>query len=646
MNPHTLVHVEDGGEPYLPYARQRLAALRALRLDLRLPSMRKSYVPASGVRIDLWTTDEEDKIVISASAGGFVVYPKLRRISDDATFAAVHPVLLNFSKTKITEPFNVFSHVGPPYRNSKKRVLASTGSLRGFYDRQKLGGAETVVDTLPFVHSYEVDGSALRKTLGTRAYQNAPVFSDITAPPTGTDLTSSGSAGQVHDVSPDGRKAVGLAGDDRSDFALDFAASPQVARSTTTLSGYGTLLTNRSDFGASNNMDGEPQHTERSEARTATYPVCYGYGADNALVSIGVTESRTLVSNQYLQTLRTITGPGEGYTVSSGSSNHTLSQTHTLTMPNGVSRTFVVAARASAASGSYSNEIHGGNITSFSGSASGTATRTDGELEVLYADASLPAVVYRYVRKVYHFSVASAVSSMLVTVGQDGAATMDVSTTVVALVGDKEHAVYSGEELGIASDIDPAAEFAVADGLGGGAAVCGFYSAILNYTENSSVPVDFTAIFPPKARQQSTDLGVSVKDAPRLLWQYEVGEDDHRIGPGGAASATVLGWLMTAIAADAETPGHTPTEAEVQAYILANFEFLRPTLLGLGFTNEQIDTLFHDAAVAALTTDAVPPQLSDEERAQFLADLALGNMSGYDLTVSSGAANGVGIGLL
>lgn len=62
----TDVYVQSGGERYVKFAKERLAALGALRADLRLPVMRKHYVPVHGVRIDLESSVYGDRIRIFA----------------------------------------------------------------------------------------------------------------------------------------------------------------------------------------------------------------------------------------------------------------------------------------------------------------------------------------------------------------------------------------------------------------------------------------------------------------------------------------------------------------------------------------------------------------------------------------------------
>lgn len=60
------LYVQSGGEKYVKFAKERLAALGALRADLRLPTMRKHYVPENGVRIDLEASSTGDRIRIFA----------------------------------------------------------------------------------------------------------------------------------------------------------------------------------------------------------------------------------------------------------------------------------------------------------------------------------------------------------------------------------------------------------------------------------------------------------------------------------------------------------------------------------------------------------------------------------------------------
>lgn len=58
----TDIYVQPGAEKYVKFGKAKLAALRALRIDLGLPSLRKSYVPEAGSRVDIGTTDDHDYV--------------------------------------------------------------------------------------------------------------------------------------------------------------------------------------------------------------------------------------------------------------------------------------------------------------------------------------------------------------------------------------------------------------------------------------------------------------------------------------------------------------------------------------------------------------------------------------------------------
>ena len=67
-------YVQAGGEKYLKFARAKLQALVNLRADLRLPVMRKHFVPDASTRIDLEATAEGSRIRIFAGDLRYVYF--------------------------------------------------------------------------------------------------------------------------------------------------------------------------------------------------------------------------------------------------------------------------------------------------------------------------------------------------------------------------------------------------------------------------------------------------------------------------------------------------------------------------------------------------------------------------------------------
>lgn len=63
----TRISTDKAGEKWLPWARRKLDQLRRLRADLRLPKLAKHFVPASGARVSIFTSDFGDWIRITAA---------------------------------------------------------------------------------------------------------------------------------------------------------------------------------------------------------------------------------------------------------------------------------------------------------------------------------------------------------------------------------------------------------------------------------------------------------------------------------------------------------------------------------------------------------------------------------------------------
>lgn len=651
----TDIYVQPGGEGYVKWARARLKALGALRKDLGVPSLQKHFVPASGTRISIFSAESGDKIRITAGdPGGFVIYPRIEHIDTAVAFEATEPLVLNLKCTAVEDIEGVDIHVGPPYRNTNRRVLAAAGT--GYFDKSRRISTSVPITYMPFNHEYtDEQGDAHQILLAAQLHTTNPGVTEVG----GASLSGLDGTGQIHDISPNGRKMVSLVGDVRTDFTVDYAVAPDIVETPTTLDGYGTSTETTDSSGVFNGSGGGSnfEHYNLTTVVDATYPVCYGYDASNTLVNITLRDVQTVLQQHESNAVRTFTeeiGDPSGGTSSNGTGSYAGSKVTILTLPNGVTRSFVTEDTAYEVSGAFTNTFVNGIVTGSSSSASGTASRMQGTVEILYADASLPAVVYRYITNTYVNPVVASSINLSIT-----STSITRTTTVVALIGGvlvdgvmvpEEYEIYSDTEEGLDPDVEGEAWPGLLSLGGVGTAITGLVNSITTANVNSVVPtaIDFTLISPPAARAQSATLAVSIKDDKRLIWEYFDGEDYHTGSSRGNVRQAVLAWLPGAIDADQalDDEEYVPTQEEINTFIQGLADLftggdIGALLAAFGLTLSELEDLVRDTLIG----NAPEPQLTEEQAAQFKAAIAAGTLDEYQITIAT-ADPPIGVGLI
>ena len=601
------IKVDSGTEGYLKFARERLVILDRLRAELNLPVIRRHYMPKSGVLIRLESSEFGNRIRISGGVppGLFVLYMKVaKRTEPFTTFDyETTPEVMPLDEKEII-PFvlnNVSYEVAGivNYRKNKKTksYIRDSGPpiVHGFSDERVVtkatGSDSSSVDSMLFDHAYVEDDVSKSIKLRIPTTASNPT---VRVAATGVALTSSGTVSdRILDVSPDGRKAVGLLVDRRTDYAIDVAASPQVVKSETELGvpgggpGYGTDVFHEVydyDFPGSvvndYTIEGHP-----------LYPVAIGYSA------AGV-EQQISVRHDYFQTghrnatvystcvLTVDGGTGLGEYVAAGADSASANSTFTIIMPNGFERVLIDRQFSVFGSGGGSRPL-GGTLGfecefngPWTGSGSGGGTNlVSGVLSILYSDASLPALVYKYVSKTYARVISVVVDPIngiyLSDANAGGVGILTQDTYVRLILGSTETEIFHSTEILDDDGMGQAtAGIPVTPGAGPGAYAAiwtGFTSASVDDTISTVIENNAYGFIAAHSQNETLAFAGHGPEDPKFWvaqYKHSVG-DTYHIGGSGPAEETLIERLIEKIAPTPEA------EAALNADQLALLNALR-----------------------------------------------------------------------
>lgn len=143
----TDIYVQPGAQKYLKFGKAKLVALRALRKDMRLPSLKKSYVPEAGFRVDIGTTDDHE--YVRCWGGG--LWPVGLSLPDPNQGYI----------TRETLTFVELEFASGPLPNQGRIVFTHKIELVVGYDGSHNGGTaiETYTGTRDIISSFSVGGT-------------------------------------------------------------------------------------------------------------------------------------------------------------------------------------------------------------------------------------------------------------------------------------------------------------------------------------------------------------------------------------------------------------------------------------------------------------------------------------------------------
>lgn len=403
-------YVQSGGEPYLGFARARLRSLKALREDLNVPSLTKTY-KVGGSTIKVKATEFGDNIwVFFAGIGAFIANLYARKLSPSTvkTFTdSSDPARLPFTKSA-WENFNVGTYTDgkPTVQGSTTRTPAGTIHLTNGVSTAFGTSGASYTKLGVFVHNYTVGGEARTELLqlGTNGKFYKLVDSVRTA------LTDSGHSPGAYDtftMSDDGRTFLVYATDGTAFRAtVDMALATPVVWTAIVDDQYGTRRevinqTGGNILGGGGSGPGWVYNhiyaTQNDETTvSASFPLSRAVSAGG--------ESRTIWAD-YASTTSIVRDlhrfPADGFfepgvtEFGNGSGSDVSRSSVTLRMPDGFARSFVLSDESFGSSGSWSHEEPGG-VYATTGAITLPYFSQSSILNILYADPTLGLVMFEY----------------------------------------------------------------------------------------------------------------------------------------------------------------------------------------------------------------------------------------------------------
>ena len=553
-----LIQADDGAVQYLGFAKEKARQL----IQAGVTNITKQWnVDVATVQIQLFDDGRQCRVWLAALQGGFIVYPSAIKLTAPFNEFAFYSrqERMPVANTEIV-PYPKYNSVNHHYRrNGDTTLTAATlypSDSSGYFQRAAFKSvAKPVLDdrSVVFSHSYQgADGKPAKKLLTTRVnWPELQVYEIGESEPLSTAGAIYGLQ-NVYDISPDGRTVVGglfgIGGGahlaKKILARIDYAATPRVHKEVETLDNFGTERINYTSttdveivyrvifygIGVYVNWGNGTATVNKTRTVSAEYPLCFGFSSTNEV--------------QQITLQKEVSAHGEcvGHLISLESSNNynmdgTLSVTRydaaKLTLPNGVSRSFVTKQYAYSAAGTFHmakerGPDSGDRVVPGTDSGSGTAS-VDGPhvevtLEILYTDASLPAVVYRYRKRTYDIVLSVAYENSTVSI-HDATATMTVDERVVLLICEEEHEIYSSTETGVANDFD----YDLAEEGDGIPSVrfghlAGGWGDYLGGNNSFDYSVGIEAYNLPELKcdpkTQSSPLSIAIKDKDHFLGQY------------------------------------------------------------------------------------------------------------------------------
>lgn len=459
------IAVDPGVEKWIPVARRMLSRAKEASTVAAGPVHRRAYIPEAGVTIEVWsispTTLDLDKIVIrGGGTGDFIVFPFMRRDSDDRIVAvpliSVPPSnadldiltlgvndkarikLLNAPATDIN-----FGYVTPWYFRKKVKskwvideaaVRTSSSPAFGFLTGSLFTpvfdqSGTTVfawkhlssVDPNPVVELQQVNASRLIESEGV-ALPGPLLPLDSTYKITDS-FTRSREKHTGVDFSRDGRHLIlGDNGVFNPAFAasiprflggglvpflgrsylvdIDLSTGLQIFNLTPSPEEYG-----QRDFNSTRivtwpfathfvNETPATDDTVSDDLSNAVFPVCYGFSSDNQIVSIKRRERiATRRERHYADTY--ISSPFIFRTNRVRNELDDIEQLIEISLPGGASKSFV-STLIHVSNASFNSPLGGPNTAN----GTNTLSKETNLIEILYADASIPAVLYWHLHSV------------------------------------------------------------------------------------------------------------------------------------------------------------------------------------------------------------------------------------------------------
>lgn len=406
--------VEPGGEPYLKFARARLAGLEAARKGLDLPSLKKSWV-IGGSTIFIESSDFGDLIWISGGASrGFLATMSLTKLpSTNKTFVAeFQPAMNKFGRNK----WKKFDTPGAATFRLPQDFGTSTYMAYGSSDQYfKSGVAKdfatgSITAAMVFPHQYTSGGVGQTELLmlaGSTVYKN--VGGSRVA------LAASGSlpsATTAESVSSDGRTLLVVSSGAYFRGDVDLAnAVPVTWTSVVDPTPYGTSTSASSSTTIYGIGYGGPARTGSVETLntssvSATYPLSRAVGEDGSYKVI----SAVLATDNSTYTLYTVSPVGGSFLIRDGTNTVVTlnSSVVSFVLPDGNAASFTVNSDDLTSVGTNYTDQGAGT-----GSGAGTYSRTRrvGTLSTIYADPVNSVLVYEftYTDTVYTTTSVSAV---------------------------------------------------------------------------------------------------------------------------------------------------------------------------------------------------------------------------------------------
>lgn len=412
------LEVQSAGQHLLGWAKNRLRALTQLRIDLGLPTLRKTW-KVGDILVETKSSDFGDLIRITGGTfGGFVALIYLRRLSPSGVLSvgANSPALLPFSK-------NAWKRLGisATFANGKPTVTGDVtrtpqgGTGDTLYVENVLStafGSTGASYTALGVIEHRDGSTKTLLELGT----DGQFYKRVGTARTALSQTGSASVLDTFTSSADGKTVIAS---DTTGAIHSAAVTLSVEPNVTWVGVPDTLPYGTTRSTSSTTSIGTDTSTSTSSVSSARITSVASYPLSKAVAgTIYVDYTSTVASDTSLNWASfTYVGPGTEI-VGSGGGQLLQSENTTATIrfpaSNGATPVLQFVLRHSELGGSVSmSSTYDGVSQGFPGTGGWTVPRVDvtGTLTILYADPSVPIVFYEYTSVVVERTALRSIAS-------------------------------------------------------------------------------------------------------------------------------------------------------------------------------------------------------------------------------------------